>query len=316
MKQARKESKDNFIIQQHSKGTSEGSIVIQEVPDEPSGNFSSSSFELKESKGFLPTDDEASPNKSDAKNKTKDAKDADKQAGEHQAMDQQIRNDQAEDSVLEPQVEKPAISHPSSSLTLSSTEYSNQFINDNPDALSDRLIKLETKVDRMSMIDHTNVIKTSVQANMMNEVRNQLLKFLPKVVSEASRSFLNHEKHLKLYNSLINSMDTNEANVHDNKDTMKRRHDKQDPLADEDKELKNRKRNDIDTSSSKKGKIKIKASKEAKALTKPSTTSKVVKDEERIQDDVEDEDEVVQDDDIDADDMPHDDAAPMQDRSK
>ncbi|GJY92853.1 hypothetical protein Tco_0508635 [Tanacetum coccineum] len=174
------EIKNDFILQQRPKGSSEGSGVIPNVPDEPSDRSESSNDK----------------------------------AG----------NVQAEVSEPEPQVKKPTVQLLSSSLTLSSIEYGNQFINDNPDvsltdvlkepfevevqslvdvpqppqsqpkrsktkillkkskkpeekvdadAVLQRLIKLdEKKVDKMSKIDPTDVIETSVQANMMNEVNN------------------------------------------------------------------------------------------------------------------------------------------------
>ncbi|GKD03778.1 hypothetical protein Tco_1178752 [Tanacetum coccineum] len=121
-------------------------------------------------------------------------------------------------------MEKHAVPLPSFSLSLSSVEYGNQFLNDNVDmslnevlkdpvkdevqlmvdvpiheenptihetplkvdvkAVLKRLIKLEKKVVAMSKIDHTEAIKEFVQANMINEVKNQLSKFLPKAVSE------------------------------------------------------------------------------------------------------------------------------------
>ncbi|GKB15199.1 hypothetical protein Tco_0849122 [Tanacetum coccineum] len=307
MKTATKASRNDFVFKQRPICPVEGSGMIPEVLDAPSGSSSSSSSKSEDSEGFLPTDDEASP-----------------------------------DNVPEPHVEKPAVPHPNSSLTLSSVEYGNQFINDNPDvSLTDvlkdkskieiqsmvevlvlqenpavqipplvdttRLIKLEKKVDRMSKINHTNVIETSVQPNMMNNTTpitlyqppstsaNRLTEYEIKLklynMIQSSRSFLDHEKHLTLYNALINSMDIDEANVQGNKDTKKRGHDKQDPPTDVDNDSKKRKRKDADTSSSKK------------------------EDEELIQYDVEDDDEMVQDDDIAADDMTHDDDSPTQDRS-
>ncbi|GJX39573.1 hypothetical protein Tco_0252876 [Tanacetum coccineum] len=91
-------------------------------------------------------------------------------------------------------MEKHAVPLPSSSLSLSSIEYGNQFLNDNADmslnevlkdpVKDERLMKLEKKVVAMSKIDHTEAIKEFVQANMINEVKNQLPKFLPKAVSE------------------------------------------------------------------------------------------------------------------------------------
>ncbi|GJT04173.1 hypothetical protein Tco_0838635 [Tanacetum coccineum] len=160
-------------------------------------------------------------------------------------------NVQAEVSEPELQVEKPAVQLLNYSLTLSFAEYGNRFINNNPD------------------ISLTDVLKEPVEAEV------QSLVDVP-----ASCSFLDHENHLTLYNALINSMDVDEANVQGNKYTKKRRHDKQDPPTDADKDSKKRKRKDANTSSSKK----------------------------------EDDDVMVQDDDLVDDEMPHDDDAPTQDR--
>ncbi|GJU39842.1 hypothetical protein Tco_1192799 [Tanacetum coccineum] len=132
---------------------------------------------------------------------------------------------------------------------------------------------------------------------------------------QASRSFLYHEKHLTLYNALMNSIDVDEANVQGTKDTKKRRHNKQDPPVDADKDSKNRKRKNADTSSSKKGKTQSKSSKEAKDPTKPSASDKAVDDEELRQDDAVDDSELVKDDDMADYEMPHDDD-PTQDQSK
>ncbi|GJR95926.1 hypothetical protein Tco_0268100 [Tanacetum coccineum] len=188
------------------------------------------------------------------------------------------RNVQAKVSEPELQVEKPVVQLLNSSLTLSFAEYGNQFINDNPD------------------ISVTDVLKEPVEAEVQS-----LVDVL------ASCFFLDHEKHLTLYNALINLMDVDEANVQGNKDTKKRRHDKQDPPTDANKDSKKGKRKDANTSSSKKGKTQSKSSKEAKAPTEPSATDKVV----------EDDDVMVQDDDLVNDEMPHDDDdAPTQDRSK
>ncbi|GJW90398.1 hypothetical protein Tco_0167951 [Tanacetum coccineum] len=399
----KKRTKTGFTMSQMKKlwitqrSSGEGFDVIPEVPDELSDHSESSSSESKDEERFLTTDDDNS-NGDARKKKTGDDK---------------ARNIQAKVSKPEPQVEKPAVQPLSSSLTLSSAEYGNQFITDNPDvslidvlkelvevevqslvdvlvlqekpvvqrtsltklilkkskkpkdkvdakAVLQRLIRLEKKVDSMSKIDNTNVIETSVQAYMMNDVKNQLLKFLPKVMSnvvqpkietivhdvlntyttsitlyqppststdslteyelklklynmmQASHSFLDHEKHLTLYNALINSINVDEANVQGSKDTTKRCHDIQDPPVDADKDSKKRKRKDADTPSSKIGKTQSKSSKEAKAPNKPSATDKAVDDEELRQDDA----ELVKDDDMAHDEMPQDDDAPTQDRSK
>ncbi|GJV11366.1 hypothetical protein Tco_1352907 [Tanacetum coccineum] len=187
----------------------------------------------------------------------------------------------------------------------------------------------------MSKIDHTDAIENSVQANVINEVKNQMPKRIQSTISllpphlqphslkhklydmmQKSRSFLAYKKHLDLYNALINSMDFDEANEKGDKDTNKRRHDHQDPSADADKDTKKRKRKDYDTSSSNKVKDQAKSSKKAKALSKPSATEKAVDDEELIQEDVGDVEDSVQDDVVDVEDTTQDDATPNQDKSK
>nr|GEW51209.1 hypothetical protein [Tanacetum cinerariifolium] len=117
----------------------------------------------------------------------------------------------------------------------------------NANAVLQRLTKLEKKVVTNSKINHTKAIEEFVQANVTNKVKNQLPNYLPKAppstsvdslteyelklklynMMQNSRSFLDHEKYLTLYNALINSMDIDEANG-------------------------KRKRKDADTSSSKK----------------------------------------------------------------
>nr|GEV48427.1 hypothetical protein [Tanacetum cinerariifolium] len=103
----------------------------------------------------------------------------------------------------------------------------------------------------MSKIDHTEAIEESVQANMMNEVKNQLPKYLPKAVSKYMydqgwkkiHSFQQHNKHLELYNALIGSMGIDEAIAKGELDptkTLRKRHhdDDQDPPADQEKKKK------------------------------------------------------------------------------
>ncbi|GJR15568.1 hypothetical protein Tco_0798220 [Tanacetum coccineum] len=45
-------------------------------------------------------------------------------------------------------------------------------------------VRLEKKVEALSKVDHFEAIKESVQANVINKVKNQLPKLLPKVVSD------------------------------------------------------------------------------------------------------------------------------------
>ncbi|GJR30088.1 hypothetical protein Tco_1106320 [Tanacetum coccineum] len=167
-----------------------------------------------------------------------------------------------------------------------------------------RLINLEKKVAAMSKLDHTNAIEESVQANVINEVKNQLSKFLPKAGSEyvqprmerivhdvlkknpinlfqssskstdlltkyelkhklydmmqKSHSFLAHEKHLELFNALMNSMGVDEVFVKGNLDRTprlkKRHHDDQDPPVNSTKDKQKRRRKDTDACNSQKDK--------------------------------------------------------------
>ncbi|GJQ90877.1 hypothetical protein Tco_0002016 [Tanacetum coccineum] len=72
----------NYIIQQLSKGSSEGSSIIPEVPDEPKENFGSSISSLSGS------DDEVQDICSDEENKAKENK-ADAEVAEKRARNEQ-----------------------------------------------------------------------------------------------------------------------------------------------------------------------------------------------------------------------------------
>ncbi|GJZ18190.1 hypothetical protein Tco_0554313, partial [Tanacetum coccineum] len=160
MKTVTKASKDDFILQQCSKGLCEGSGVILEVPDRPSDRSDSSSSKYEDEEGFLSADDEASQEKSedertkvDDSEKAEDVKDVDEQAMDEQAGIDQPGKVQAEVSVPDPQVEKPATQLLSTSLTLSSAEYGNQFINDNHNASLTDVLKDPAKIEIHSMVD-------------------------------------------------------------------------------------------------------------------------------------------------------------------
>ncbi|GJY29632.1 hypothetical protein Tco_0405399 [Tanacetum coccineum] len=376
----------------HNSCTCEGSRVLPEVPDGPSGSSSSSSSESYDSEGFLPTDDEASPDKSDAEEeKAEKEKAKEERAGEEQPVNDQPGKVQAEDHVPEPQVKKPVEQLISSNMTLSSAEYGNQFIIDNPDVtlaeieiqsmvdvlvhqedsviqrpplvdtvilmipekttptpkqqppqtqpkqsktklifkkskkLEDqvdidvilkRLTRLETKVEEMSKIDHSEAINKSVQAqlkkvlqtvvpNFGNVIQEKAVKTkMPNYSTKSfdddllkeydmkhallsqmtnSKSFKTHPSHQKLYDALIDSLLVDEDNV--------------------DKKI----------SYSAKNKEKEESSKEGKAPSKSSKTDKTVNTEESVQDDAMDIEELVQDANVDADDTIQVDADPKQD---
>ncbi|GJW23419.1 hypothetical protein Tco_0034041 [Tanacetum coccineum] len=126
------------------KGPNKGSGVTPVVLDEPSGSLSSSSLE---------SDDEIKDIFSDEDDKATKEKDVDEQAVDDQLIDEQAEKVQVEESIAEPHVEKTTIPHPSSNQTLSSVEYGNQFILDNPDLLINDVLKepVETKV--ISMVE-------------------------------------------------------------------------------------------------------------------------------------------------------------------
>ncbi|GJZ03933.1 hypothetical protein Tco_0537208 [Tanacetum coccineum] len=128
---------------------------------------------------------------------------------------------------------------------------------------------------------------TSADSLIEYELKHKVYDMMHK-----SRSFLAHEKHLDLYNALINSIDVDEANSKGDKYTKKIRHGHQDPPANADKDTKKRKRKDSDTSSSKKGKDQAKSSKKAKTPSESSATEKDVDDEELIRDDAVDDAEL------------------------
>nr|GEW33574.1 hypothetical protein [Tanacetum cinerariifolium] len=186
-----------------------------------------------------------------------------------------------------------------------------------------RLLELEKKVVELSKVNHSEVIEEPRQANVLNEVRNQIPKFLPKSSStqadslselelknilldkmQNSGSFLDHDKHLDLYSALMNSIVLDEAIKKGKLDpakVLKRKRsddEDQDPHADTKKEKKKRRRKDSEPSKksstskdSSKGKTPPKTSKTKKSMNAEKTVKELVLDvamdvEEPILDDV------------------------------
>ncbi|GJT44336.1 retrovirus-related pol polyprotein from transposon TNT 1-94 [Tanacetum coccineum] len=183
--------------------------------------------------------------------KIEEEKADDEQAGINQAHNDHAEDDQAGVITLEIQQEKHEVPPTSSSLILSSAEYENPAVQRSPlvdtvismvtetitptqtpptteaqvtpTSESDlslkfeqRLSELEKKVKVLSKVDHADIIEESIQANIFNEVKNQLPKLLPKVnmlndKMQKSGSFNEHEKHLDLHNALIGSIHLDEA---------------------------------------------------------------------------------------------------------
>ncbi|GJU12446.1 hypothetical protein Tco_1134842 [Tanacetum coccineum] len=163
MKQARKASKQEFILKQHPKGPGEGSGVAPEVLDGPSGSSSSPISESEDEIEDILSDEVDDMEKPNDSKKVDDEQDAeeqaeDEQAGEEQHVDDQGGNEQARDVqaevyVFEYQIEKPEATIVSSSLTLSSVEYENQFLNNNPDVSINEVLKEPVEAEVQSMVD-------------------------------------------------------------------------------------------------------------------------------------------------------------------
>nr|GEV22079.1 hypothetical protein [Tanacetum cinerariifolium] len=114
-------------------------------------------------------------------------------------------------------------------------------------AVIQRLSDLERKFKALIKVDHSKAIEKSVQANIINEVKNQLPKAteslseyeLKKILLDKidkSHSYMTHEKHSDLYNGILNSIMLDEAiasgDVNPDKVMRKRdRGDDQDPTA-------------------------------------------------------------------------------------
>ncbi|GJX24426.1 retrovirus-related pol polyprotein from transposon TNT 1-94 [Tanacetum coccineum] len=262
MKQAIKASKQDYIIQQHSIGSSEGAGIILEVLDEPKDIFGSPSSSLSDSDAEtedISSDDEIKADKNKAeegkatKEQAKEEPPLDEQSGMEQAgdehpIDNKAINEEAGGAQAKDYVPKPASPNTSSSLTLSSSEYDNQFLNENPDILMSNILKdttekeiqlmttptttptppttqaqvtsasefdpsskfeqrfseLKKKVEAMSKINQAEAIEESVQANLINEVKNHLPKLLPKVASDFVKPRLESTIHDVLQKNPIN----------------------------------------------------------------------------------------------------------------
>ncbi|GJW27077.1 hypothetical protein Tco_0040888 [Tanacetum coccineum] len=317
MKQARKASKDDFILQQCPKGLGEGSGVIPEIPDEPRGSSSSSGLESNDEIEDISSDDERSEANDIEKfvkveaNKVNDEKTEEEKVTKEQTEDvhakvnfindnpdvslTDVLNDQAKieiQSMVEvlvlqenPNVQRPPLVDTNVTMIPETTTLSpkqpppkrskTKVIlkkSKKPDAKVDanavlqRLIKLEKKVDMMSKIDHSESI-------------NNLFKLTSK----------------RYYRHLLMSSD---------------------PPADAEKDSKKRKRKDPDASSLKKSKDKEALSKEGKAPSKSFKTNKAIDAEEIVQDDAMESKELIEDDFVDTQEPTQDDAAPKQDWSK
>ncbi|GJZ95729.1 hypothetical protein Tco_0668063, partial [Tanacetum coccineum] len=388
MKQAIKASKQDYIIQQHSIGSSEGAGIILEVLDEPKDIFGSPSSSLSDSDAEtedISSDDEikADKNKSEEGKAIKEQAEEEppldeqsgmEQAGDEHPIDNKARNEEAGGAQAKDYVPEASSPNTSSSLTLSSSEYGNQFLNENPDILMSNILKdttekeiqlmvdvpihqastivqrtplvdtfeqrfteLKKKVEAMSKINQAEAIEESVQANLINEVKNHLPKLLPKVVSDFVKPRLEstirdvlQKNPINLYKSSSSSFtnldsfaeyDLDEAiakgEIDPAKVLKKRCNDDkdEDPPVKSDKEKKRKKRKDSEPSKD----YQAGSSKKGNTPSKSSKTDKYVHAEETIkelaQEVAMDVEEPVEDEVVHNEEQPHDDSDPKQDKS-
>nr|GEX12453.1 hypothetical protein [Tanacetum cinerariifolium] len=173
--------------------------------------------------------------------------------------DEKVGEVQTKVRVPEKRIKKPIIPPPSSSLTLLSAEYGNQFLNDNADMSLNELLKEPVDAKVQSMVDvPIHKENPAVQATPIVDT----------VITIKSSSFLEHEKHLELFNALTNSMGVDEpiakGDLGHIPKLKKRHHDDQDPPTNSKKEKKKKRRKDTNASKSQKDNTPAKSSKEGK----------------------------------------------------
>ncbi|GKC26837.1 hypothetical protein Tco_1034131, partial [Tanacetum coccineum] len=255
----------------NQKGLNVGSGVNLAVLDEPSGSSSSSNSD---------SDDEVEDISSE---------------------------DDDKESKPKPQVEQPAVPYPSSSQTLSSAEYDNQFINDNPDVSLTDVLKEPMEHEVQSMMENIipkdvpdfGKIKPEKAANQSMpkysatpfdqaaldeyDQKEKLLKLMRK-----SKSYDKHPHHRALYDALMLSLivdeDDMDNHLEEQSTLKKRRRDDQDQDPPVDLEKEKKKRKHKDSKSSKKDKDQAGSSKKDKSSSKSSKTDKSVHADETIHD--------------------------------
>ncbi|GKC93885.1 hypothetical protein Tco_1159327 [Tanacetum coccineum] len=339
MQTSSKSSKLVYRIQQQSKGSSGGYGIIPEVPNEPKDIFGSSSSSLSGSDDevkYVSTDNEtkADENKAeegkDTEEQAKEEPPVDDQAGMEQAKGEQAK-------VKVPNLVVPNLSssltlsfaeydnqfineNPDVSITnilKDTTKIEIQSMVEVPIHQEDpvvqrtllvdidilmipkKLSELEKKVKVLSKVNHAKAIEESVQANAINEVKNQLPKLLPKAVSD----FVQPEWKEQFM-----------GEIDPTKVLKKRRHDDKDKdlSADAEKGKKKRRRKDSKPSKDKEiaGSLK-----KGKAPSQPSTIDKTVNADETIHEAAMEIEEPVADNVINVEEQTQDDAAPKRDTS-
>ncbi|GJS61663.1 hypothetical protein Tco_0656447 [Tanacetum coccineum] len=183
MKKTRKASKHDLFIQPRPKGSSEGSgvtlevpdkltlkrsnkgsCVTPQVPDKPSDHSSISSSDsefvvkdiLSDEADVIEKADEAkkAETEKDTKEQVTDYQAGEEEHGDGQGDNEQVGDAQADIRMTKPLVEKPETTKVSSSLTLSSGEFTSQFLNDNPDVTINKVLKDSVEPEVQSPTEH------------------------------------------------------------------------------------------------------------------------------------------------------------------
>ncbi|GKB22399.1 hypothetical protein Tco_0861800 [Tanacetum coccineum] len=232
--------------------------------------------------------------------KSKEEKVDNEQAGDDQAKVDKAEDNQAGTLIFQaPLLDVlvsviPIITTPTPSTTPPTTEIQATIVTvtDPSPTLLLRLSEHERKVEVLSKVDHSEVIKESVQANTpaflapcqsSSKAAESLSEYeLNKILfdkMDRSRSYMTHDKHQELYDALLNSMfldDTIASGEVNNHKVLRKRH------HDEDQDLPTGK---APPKSSKTGKsITVKESVEEPVYEKPIRDD-VVNDADQLQDD-------------------------------
>ncbi|GKB01247.1 hypothetical protein Tco_0829291 [Tanacetum coccineum] len=201
MKKAQKASKDDFFIQQHSKGS-----------DEPSDASSSSSSNSEITVEDISSDDDEVTEKPDeVTENTNEVTEKDDEvtvkpgavtknvdyvtmADEVQPADQQTRDEvhganiepvieaQADVQMFEAQPKKPEATIVSSSHTLSSTEFTNQFLNEHADVNLSEFPKDTVESEVQSIVDIP--VKQATPASLRHPLVDSTVTLIPDTTTE------------------------------------------------------------------------------------------------------------------------------------
>ncbi|GKC39275.1 hypothetical protein Tco_1051659 [Tanacetum coccineum] len=164
LKKYAKESIKEHILKQIPKGPREGSSV---VPNSPDNNNSSESSVWESSNDDKTGSDDDSNNEDNEDNSNKDSDVGEDQKEGFRILTLSLTVVPFLDTIPEVQEQVPIDQK-----------------NDSTKTIMQKLADHEQILNALSEEDHAEVIEESVKANVLNEVKNQLPKFMPKAVSD------------------------------------------------------------------------------------------------------------------------------------